>query len=70
MTRLDAWQCDVCKKVFTNSDEQPGFKNSSDIALNISSPSQYFPEVIKSFQVCLNCRTDIVNALEKIILDL
>jgi len=65
MTKIDSWQCELCKKIFNNTEF--GYSTPSSVDIYISSPSMYFAEVeIKMADVCLDCRNKISKKINEI----
>ena len=65
MTKIDSWQCELCKKIFNSMEF--GYSNPSSVEVYISSPNMYVTEVkIKMADVCLDCRNKISKKINEI----
>lgn len=64
MTRIDAWKCDICGKIFLYEKNDPYYLNPSEIHLTMDAPSMAFFEMKHHFsQVCIKCRKIIKSKI-------
>jgi len=63
MTKINSWQCDICKKEIRPGDSE--YLNSMTINILIPQASMYFPEIQYNFNdVCINCREQLIVAID------
>jgi len=66
--KLDAWQCDMCKKVFTELDGTMNSKNPGTVDLIFEEVSQLVCKERFYFRdLCINCRTDLLLAIKNVL---
>ena len=65
---ISAWQCDICKNVFHEIENDPLFKNPGSIYIKFDDVNMYFPEYeVKLKTVCLDCRKKLLAAIDEIV---
>lgn len=66
MSKIQAWKCDVCQTVFKSDDVMSArYNNNSEVTISFDVVNQYIPEYKKKVEVCLDCRTRLLNIIEK-----
>jgi len=66
MTKVDAWKCDLCQKVFNNI-EHPK-KDHVDGHIMISSANEYDEGIAITFEhLCIPCRNELFYSIKTVL---
>jgi hypothetical protein len=66
MTKISAWKCEICGKIFMENDG--GFHAHGDIDIILGGSGMYDPEErIKFSDVCISCKSKLSNAIHDVL---